>query len=181
MTRLSLALFVSLATVPTLGLAQHSGHAPQLDAATEAGQAAFVALSEIVAILQADPTTDWTRVDIEALRQHLIDMDRVTMASAITRTGIPDGARFTVTGETADVIASIQRMTQAHVATIDGRSDWVMTAEPTANGATMEVTGPTERETEMIRGLGFAGILTMGMHHPVHHLAIARGTSPHGH
>jgi hypothetical protein len=36
-----------------------------------------------VAILRADSTTDWTKVDIEGLRQHLIDMDDVTMRATV--------------------------------------------------------------------------------------------------
>jgi hypothetical protein len=33
----------------------------------------------IVQILDADPKTDWSKVDFEALRQHLIDMNEVTL------------------------------------------------------------------------------------------------------
>lgn len=51
---------------------------------TEAGQAAFATIAEIVAILTADPATDWAKVDIEALRQHLIDMDNVTLRAAVS-------------------------------------------------------------------------------------------------
>src|SRR5437763_2768602 len=40
---------------------------------TSPGQAAFGAISEIVRLLKADPNTDWSKVNIEALRQHLID------------------------------------------------------------------------------------------------------------
>ena len=39
----------------------------------EPGQGAFAAMQEIVAILEADPTTDWSKVDLPALRQHLAD------------------------------------------------------------------------------------------------------------
>ena len=46
---------------------------------TEGGQGAFAAIAEVVALLDADPATDWSRVDIEGLRQHLIDMGNVTM------------------------------------------------------------------------------------------------------
>ena len=46
---------------------------------TEAGQGAFAAIQEIVAILEADPDTDWSKVDIDALRQHLVDMNAVTL------------------------------------------------------------------------------------------------------
>jgi hypothetical protein len=30
-----------------------------------------------------------------------------------------------------------------------------------------------------LRGLGFFGVLTLGMHHQMHHLMIARGDNPH--
>ena len=43
------------------------------------GQDAFGAIQEIVQILDADPNTDWSKVDLEALRQHLIDMNEVTL------------------------------------------------------------------------------------------------------
>jgi hypothetical protein len=39
------------------------------------GQDAFGAISEIVRMLKANPRTDWSRVNIEALRQHLIDIE----------------------------------------------------------------------------------------------------------
>ncbi|MCC2098329.1 MAG: hypothetical protein KDJ29_15640, partial [Hyphomicrobiales bacterium] len=39
------------------------------------GQSAFAAIQEIVEILEADRSTDWSKVNIPALRQHLIDMD----------------------------------------------------------------------------------------------------------
>jgi hypothetical protein len=35
---------------------------------TQPGQAAFAAIQEIVAILEADPRTDWSKVNIDALR-----------------------------------------------------------------------------------------------------------------
>ena len=38
----------------------------------EAGESAFAAIQEIVALLNADPKTDWSKVDIDALRQHLV-------------------------------------------------------------------------------------------------------------
>ena len=39
---------------------------------TRPGQDAFAAIQAIVQILDADPQTDWSKVDLEALRQHLI-------------------------------------------------------------------------------------------------------------
>ena len=38
----------------------------------EPGPGAFAALSEAVATLAADPDTDWSRVDVAGLREHLL-------------------------------------------------------------------------------------------------------------
>jgi hypothetical protein len=52
---------------------------------TMPGQAAFGAIQEIVRLLEADPNTDWSKVDLEALRQHLIDMNDVTLKANARR------------------------------------------------------------------------------------------------
>ena len=67
--------FVTLAwALPTQANERHHG-AHLSDLPVEAGQAAFAALAEIVAILNADPKTDWTKVNLSDLRDHLIDMN----------------------------------------------------------------------------------------------------------
>lgn len=151
---------------------QHGGPAPTL---TEGGQAAFAAIQEVVAALLADPQTDWERVNIEALRQHLIDMDNVTLRAKIATKEIENGARFTVTSDDPAVQSSIRTMTVAHAATMDGIDGWSFKAEETKNGAVLTATGDTIR----IRALGFIGLMAFGMHHQAHHLALARGEMPH--
>src|SRR5690348_4894459 len=47
------------------------------------GQAAFGAAQEIVRMLLADPGTDWSKVNVDALRQHLIDMNEVVMRAKV--------------------------------------------------------------------------------------------------
>ena len=56
-------------------------HPVQAAEPREAGQSAFAAVREIVGILEADPATDWSKVDVEALRRHLIDMMQATRAA----------------------------------------------------------------------------------------------------
>jgi hypothetical protein len=71
---------------------------PDVRIPTMPGQDAFGAIQEIVRILEADPKTDWSKVNLEALRQHLIDMSEVTLkADAVTKP-IDDGIEVTVTG-----------------------------------------------------------------------------------
>jgi hypothetical protein len=59
------------------------GHRSEAGSPTQPGQSAFAAIQEIVGILDADPKTDWSKVDIEALRQHLIDMNNVTLLADV--------------------------------------------------------------------------------------------------
>jgi hypothetical protein len=147
------------------------------------GQAAFGAIAEIVRLLEADPKTDWTRVNVETLRQHLIDMDEVTMRAAVSAHNVPGGLEMDVTGtgRTAD---AIRRMAINHARMLDQGSVYHAMALEIANGARITVTAKQEsdeRTVAMIRGLGFAGIMTEGNHHAAHHLAIARGDAdPHG-
>ncbi|RTM12059.1 MAG: hypothetical protein EKK33_18550, partial [Bradyrhizobiaceae bacterium] len=65
---------------------QQGGHASQhqtIQEPTQPGQDAFAAIQEIVQILEADPHTDWSKVNIDALREHLVDMSNVTLAAQV--------------------------------------------------------------------------------------------------
>lgn len=159
------------------GMSHHGQRQPN-QRATEPGQAAFAAIQEIVQILEADPKTDWSKVDVEALRQHLIDMNNVTMAARVKSETIEGGTRFIVTGEGA-VRDSIRRMTSAHAATMDGVDGWHFMAKETDGGSIFEV-HVSATETTKLKGLGFIGVMARGMHHQEHHLMIARGEHPHG-
>lgn len=144
----------------------------------EGGQSAFAAIQEITAALMADPATDWSKVDLEMLRQHLIDMDNVTLRADVDREDIDGGAKFTVTSANPSVVASIRAMVPAHAATMNGVEGWAMQAEEIDGGAMMTVTG---LDVDRIRGLGFIGLMTVGMHHQAHHMALASGHNPHDH
>lgn len=173
------ALATAILIWPLAGAAQE--HQPgMMNAAMNApvgepGQGAFAAIAEIVAELQSDPATDWTRVDIEALRQHLIDMDNVTLRSAVEVTEVPGGATFAVSATEPEVVASIVRMVSAHAATMDDPAGWRYQVATRDTGAAMTVTG----DAAQIRALGFIGVMTVGMHHQAHHWAIAAGAAPH--
>jgi hypothetical protein len=144
----------------------------------EPGQGAFAAIQEIVSILDANPNTDWSNVDIEALRRHLIDMNNVTMRARAAATPIKNSVRYAVAG-TGPVRESIRRMVVAHAATISGVNGMTIVAEDHPEGATMTVTVADPADLPMLKGLGFIGIMTLGMHHQEHHLMIAAGRAPH--
>lgn len=155
-------------------------HMMQTDATapvSEPGQGAFAAIAEIVAALEADPETDWARVDIGALRAHLRDMDLVTIWAKATGEDIPGGMRFTVTGE-GDVADAIERMVLAHAAVMQDVNGWTYVAASAPGGAVLEVTVP-EADLPRLKALGFFGVLASGMHHQSHHWMMATGANPH--
>ncbi len=144
---------------------------------TEAGQDAFAAIAEIVKILDDDPMTDWSKVDLEALRRHLIDMNVVTLRSSVQRTQIAGGLSMEVTGDAATA-QSIQRMVVNHAKMVDAMPDLAATTTMIPGGVRFVVTAERSddaRTVARIRGLGFAGLLTLGNHHVEHHLQIAKG------
>jgi hypothetical protein len=145
-----------------------------------AGQDAFGAIGEVVALLEADPVTDWSKVDIEALRQHLIDMNEVTLNAVATAKSIDGGLEIAVIG-TGRTLAAIRRMVPMHATEIDGQYGWHAQAAPLADGVLLTVTASDVKETRHIRGLGFAGLMVSGSHHQAHHLALAKGEPMHGH
>jgi len=152
-------------------------HAPAAATPTQPGEAAFAAIQEIVAILEADPKTDWSKVDIEALRRHLVDMNNVTLSADAKPEPVDGGVRFVVTGA-GPVVDSIRRMTLAHAATMNGVGGWTFEAAPVDGGAALTVKVPP-KDLPKLRALGFIGVMTRGMHHQMHHLMIAKGENPH--
>ena len=177
--------FVTCALLSShVAVAQHDMSMHTMPAAlpTSSGQAAFATISEVVRMLEADSTTDWSKVNIEALRQHLIDMDQVTMHSVVRQRNVEGGIEAEVTG-TGATAGAIKRMLTMHTVMLDQSPDYHATSADISGGVRFRVTARGEdsaRVVARIRGLGFAGLLTEGDHHARHHMAIARGEmNPH--
>ena len=147
------------------------------------GQDAFGSIQEIVRILEADPATDWSKVDLERLRQHLIDMNDVTLRSEVKSVPVPGGLAMDVTGS-GRTEQAIRRMVVPHVAELNTMSDWSARTDEIPGGLRLTVTAksPDDAKTvARIRGLGFIGLLVQGGHHQPHHLAMAKGEELAGH
>jgi hypothetical protein len=145
--------------------------------ATMPGQDAFGAIAEIVRVLDADPSTDWTKVDLERLRQHLIDMHEVVLRAAVKQVPIAGGLAMEITG-TGRTEQAIRSMVVAHTAELDRMPSLSAKSEPIAAGVRLTVIARKPDDQNVvarIRGLGFAGLLTEGAHHQAHHLAMAKG------
>ena len=185
-----ITVLVLAMALPAPGMAQggmdHAAHqramAGQPAAPTLPGQDAYGAIAEIVRILEADSTTDWSKVDLERLRQHLIDMNELTLRSSVTQRAVEGGLQMEITGQGRTVDA-IRGMTAAHgrqLASLgmDAR------AEPIPGGARFTVVARDRNDVRLvakIRGLGFIGLMTTGDHHAAHHLAMARGAGAAAH
>ena len=115
------------------------------------GQDAFGAIQEIVHILDADPKTDWSKVDLEALRQHLIDMNEVTLHADAAPKQIDDGLEIAVTGSGRTLLA-IRRMIPAWVQMANGNNGWSAKAAELPNGELLTVAATDPKEVQHIRG-----------------------------
>lgn len=169
MRRFSLVLALCFAS-PVAGQHSHSDHGQP----KETGQAAFAAIAEIVEQLKSDPDTGWSRVDIDGLRRHLVDMDLVTTHAEVYRVIRPEGARFEIKG-TPRTLEAIRNMVPAHAPFLASETGWRVTTEELADGVALIVDG----DVDQIRGLGFFGLMAIGAHHQRHHLMMARGLADH--
>jgi hypothetical protein len=151
----------------------HGGMMGQAQQPTMPGQAAFGAIQEVVQILEADPTTDWSKVNIAPLRQHLIDMDEVTLRAAADERSLDDGVEITVTGE-GRTLEAIKRMIPAHAHELK-QIGWNAMTEDLSNGVKFTVTTADPKQVAKLKALGFMGIMALGPHHQPHHLMMAKG------
>jgi hypothetical protein len=144
---------------------------------TMPGQDAFGAIQEIVQILQVDPKTDWSKVNIEALRQHLIDMNEVTLHAAAAQRDVDSGIEIKVTGE-GRTLEAIKRMVPAHVSELR-EIGWNAKSDDLPNGVTLTVISNETQPLTKLKSLGFMGIMVQGSHHQQHHLMMAMGQFVH--
>jgi hypothetical protein len=140
---------------------------------TMPGQAAFGTIQEVVQLLEADPTTDWSKVDIAALRRHLIDMDEVTLRAVANERALDSGIEIAVTGE-GRALEAIKRMVPAHAREL-GQIGWNAKVEELPNGVKLVVTSADAKQAAKLKALGFIGIMVEGGHHQPHHLMMAKG------
>lgn len=135
------------------------------------GQDAFSAIRAVVSQLEANPETDWSKIDISALRNHLIDMHEVTVNAQVEATEVEGGASYRVTGRDR-TLAAIRNMVPMHASQMTGETEWTAVAEEIRNGVEVTVTATSDDQVAKIRALGFMGFMVSGEHHEAHHMAI---------
>lgn len=189
----TIALSLTLLALPAVSipaLAQHTaqdhaahiaGEGDQSILPTEGGQAGFAAIAEIVALLKADPETDWSKVSIDALREHLVDMNEVTLNASASQSVAGSEVIFEITGQ-GRTLRAVQAMVVAHSGVLTAANLYSVTAETIPTGAIMRVSFTTQDELQQIKALGFFGLMATGAHHQQHHIDMARGrTDMHQH
>jgi hypothetical protein len=144
---------------------------------TMAGQDAFGTIAEVVQILEADPATDWSKVDIGALREHLIDMNEVTLRAVAIQHALDNGVEITVTGE-GRTREAIKRMLPAHAQELR-QIGWMVATEDIPDGVRLVATSTDAQQVIKLEALGFMGIMVQGTHHQAHHLMMAKGELVH--
>lgn len=145
---------------------------------TEPGQGAFASLSEIIMVLEADPETDWSQVNLGALRDHLVDMDRLVTHTTVKELELTNGVRALASGD-ADTIATLRRMVPAHAAELAKDGRWDVEVNESPEGLELTVTSADSAVIARIKGLGFFGLMASQDHHKEHHMMMARGENAH--
>jgi hypothetical protein len=165
---------------------QHGDHAPTHQhmqtpsPLTAAGNDVFGTIQEAIQKLDADPHTDWSKVNLEALRQHLVDMQNFTLhVEVLSQTPIAQGTKAEVRPTTKGSEASLKRVFAAHPAQLKRETGWDMHVAKRGDIFVLTVTTPNEAEVDRLRGLGYIGVMALGAHHQVHHWGMVRGESPH--
>lgn len=158
----------------------HAHHGAGHSKLQEPGQDAFGTIQEVIARLNADPNTDWPRVNLEALRRHLVDMNEFTLnVRQVKSKPIPKGVELVIEPETRRAKAALARALSAHPAMVRQEAGWDMKVEPEGRGYRLRVTDPTGKAADKIRGLGYIGVMALGNHHQHHHWLMATGVNPH--
>lgn len=150
----------------------HQNHTPL----TEPGNDIFGTIQEVVQKLEANPDTDWSQVNLEALRQHLLGMKAFTEeVEVLTNNQIEKGIEITVRPQSDRAVQALDKLFGMHPDMIQKEKGWDMSAKQDGDKWIVTCTTDDETEVEKIRALGYIGLLTEGAHHQLHHWMIATG------
>lgn len=145
---------------------------------TQSGQGAFAAIEEIVAMLEADPATDWATVNIDDLREHLADMNLLITEAQVTQQAKGGQVTFIIYGE-GRTRQAIQAMVPAHANEMKNLKPWQINTKLTDTGAVLTIQSNDADQIQKVKALGFFGFMATGAHHQAHHYAIAKGQAHH--
>ncbi len=183
----------ALLAVPALGeegktsgsahdMDRHTAHQEQAFSGnlTESGTDIFATIQEVIRQLDADPNTDWSKVNLEVLRQHLRDMFEYSYnVDVVSQQPIARGVKILVKPVTPRAEQALDKVLAAHPMMLKIETGWTMQTLKQNGGYELTVTTTKPSEVDKIRGLGYIGLLAYGSHHQAHHWAMATGRDPH--
>ncbi|MBB5721413.1 hypothetical protein FHS72_001025 [Loktanella ponticola] len=144
----------------------------------EPGQGMFGAISEISTIIE-NSGADWDKVDLDALWEHLKDMDALMTYAKVEKTELDNGLNMIITGE-GPARRAVNNMIPAHSEFLKAvRPDWAIDFSNEGDTYTVVVTSDDPLEVAKIQALGFSGFMVQDDHHAAHHLGIGVGTTEH--
>ena len=146
---------------------------------TESGTDPFAVMQEAIIALEADPNTNWEKVNIEALRLHLVEMQDMTINVDVKQQHIDNGFQAVVMPTTNRSVKSLTRVLSGHPAQMKAETGWDMQVQNNDGVFTLTVTTDNAKDIAKIRGLGYIGVMAYGNHHQPHHWAMASGDNPH--
>lgn len=143
---------------------------------TEPGNDIFGTIQEVVQKMEANPDTDWSEVNLEALRQHLLDMKAFTEeVEVLTKSHIAKGIEITVRPQSERAVQALKKLFSMHPDMIQKEKGWDMNAKQDDDNWIISCTTDDKTEVEKVRALGYIGLLAEGVHHQLHHWMIATG------
>lgn len=134
--RLSTTLFVILLMLATTVYAEntkshstrHEMHSASVDSPlTEAGNDAFGTIQEVIRKLNHDPKVDWSKVNLEALRRHLVDMNDMTLnVEILSQQPLDKGLKIVMRASTLKSESALDRVFSVHLAQLKSETGWEM-------------------------------------------------------
>src|SRR5690625_2345947 len=120
----------------------------------QTGSDVFDAMQEVIEHLKSDPDTDWSKVDLEGLRQHLIDMKAFTEeVEVLEQNPIDSGVKILVKPETDRAAKALQHMLSMHPKMMKVERNWDMKAQQKKDVWEIACTTSNPDEVDLLRGL----------------------------
>lgn len=161
---------------------QQMSEQPKTVLLTEAGNDIFATISEVIDNLNANPNTDWSKVNISALKEHLLDMrDMIINVEVVSQKEIKNGIEILIKPTNKRARAAMKRVLGAHPAQLKRETNWQMQVQKKWFRYKLTITTDKPAEVNQITALGYIGLIAYGNHHQHHHWLIATGNNPHSH
>jgi hypothetical protein len=145
----------------------------------EAGTDPFAVIQEVISALESNPNTNWEKVNLEALRLHLVEMQDITINVNVAEKNVESGFEAIIMPISRRALRAVGNVLQNHKSMLESETGWHMEVIKTEDVFNITVTTTDVNEINKIRGLGYIGVMAYGNHHQPHHWALASGENPH--